>query len=145
MDTETIPDDEDARIDGTQQPEFTTATEDSAGTVPEQAAEPSPEPVFTLRRKNAGADPDIPLTEGIHLVGRDETNAIVLKDPSVSRHHGVIVVKDGTVSVRDLDSKNHTFADGRKVDEEQDLRHGSVVIFGLVAFELVASYGDDKE
>jgi hypothetical protein len=105
----------------------------------------SARPVFTLVRKDAGREYDIELSDGIHLVGRDDTNAIILQDPSVSRHHGVVVVKEGQVSVRDLDSKNHTFADGKKVDKERQLHPGSIVMFGLVAFELVASHRSSEE
>ena len=78
----------------------------------------------------------IPLANGVNLVGRDGTNGIVLADSSVSRHHAVIMVKDGVVTVRDLDSKNHTFLDGVKVEGEARMKHGSTVLFGLVALEL---------
>jgi pSer/pThr/pTyr-binding forkhead associated (FHA) protein len=90
--------------------------------------------VYELVKSGIENGRKITLAEGINLIGRDEANTIVLQDTSVSRHHAVIVVDSGRITVRDLDSKNHTFVDGEQVQDERDLKEGSVVLFGMVSF-----------
>jgi uncharacterized RDD family membrane protein YckC len=41
----------------------------------------------------------------------------VLKDPSVSRNHALLVVQDGQLSVKDLGSTNGSYVNGRRLDE----------------------------
>jgi len=89
-----------------------------------------------VRKGHENASP-VALEEGINLVGRDHSNKIVLPDASVSRHHAVVVVKAGNVSVRDLDSKNNTFVDGERGANETAMQPGSEVMFGLAAFDLL--------
>jgi pSer/pThr/pTyr-binding forkhead associated (FHA) protein len=76
------------------------------------------------------------LVEGINLIGRDATNHIVLQDNSVSRHHAVILVNGVNVTVRDLDSKNHTFVNGEMIESEVMLSLGTQLMIGLMSFEV---------
>lgn len=48
-------------------------------------------------------------------IGREPTNDIELADQRVSRHHAVIWAEAGQWRVRDLDSANGTFIDGKRV------------------------------
>ncbi len=62
-------------------------------------------------------------------IGRSDEGEIVLVDPSVSRAHAVIAIDAGKPVVRDLDSTNGTFVNGRRVASEA-LRDGDELLFG---------------
>lgn len=66
---------------------------------------------------------------GTTRVGRGDENEIVLLDPSVSRAHAIVELDAGEAVVRDLDSTNGTFVNGRRVSVEP-LRDGDVLQFG---------------
>jgi hypothetical protein len=70
------------------------------------------------------------------LVGRDPGCAIVLADPTVSRRHAELEVGDDACHVRDLGSRNGTYAHGRPVTSTR-LHDGDTVTFGLHAVQLV--------
>ena len=55
------------------------------------------------------------MCEGENLVGRAQDCRVVMTDGTVSRHHAIITVYDGVSSIRDLDSKNGTYVDGRRI------------------------------
>jgi predicted component of type VI protein secretion system len=70
-------------------------------------------------------------------VGRGDQNTLVLHDPSVSHTHCEIHVFGDEVIVRDLGSKNGTFAKGVRLHKQQrPLQHGDIVKFGDVAARL---------
>jgi adenylate cyclase len=50
----------------------------------------------------------------------------------VSRHHCMIVQRDGKVFVRDLCSRNGTFVNDQRVADEVELRHGDQILIGSV-------------
>ena len=50
-------------------------------------------------------------------IGRAGDNTIVIDDPAASGHHCVIVRKEGTYTLRDLDSTNGTLLNGAPVGE----------------------------
>jgi hypothetical protein len=54
-------------------------------------------------------------------IGREATNDIELADGRVSRHHAVLWAADGQWQLRDLDSANGTFVDGRRVNGTEQL------------------------
>lgn len=78
-------------------------------------------------------DTVVPLAEGEVSIGRESSNGIAVTDPSVSRKHCQITVRDGTVTVRDLDSRNGTVVNGLPV-EEQLLHHGDQIAAGDSSF-----------
>lgn len=57
-------------------------------------------------------------------IGREPTNDVELADERVSRQHAVLWAADGEWHVRDLDSANGTFVDGRRVAGSMRLPHG---------------------
>ncbi|MEV7781107.1 FHA domain-containing protein [Kitasatospora sp. NPDC088351] len=65
-------------------------------------------------------------------VGRDPTSEIVLDDPRVSWHHAVLRAADGHWLLEDVGSTNGTFADGRRVRQE-DVGPGTRLRFGSQA------------
>jgi len=58
------------------------------------------------------------LVNEIVTVGRHEASDVFLDDVSVSRHHGLFTkTASGRVTVRDLNSLNGTYVNGKRVDE----------------------------
>ena len=51
---------------------------------------------------------EIPLREGVNIIGRDPMAAVRLDFPSVSRRHAQVVVSPDGVTIEDLGSKNGT-------------------------------------
>ncbi len=50
-------------------------------------------------------------------IGRDPSNAVVIDDPLVSRHHARLDLAGETWVLHDLQSRNGTFVDGQRVEE----------------------------
>ena len=69
-------------------------------------------------------------------IGRAKDNDIVLADPTVSRHHAVIILKSESIEVEDLESANGTWADQEKVTERKVLKSGSAIKIGNLHFIL---------
>jgi ABC transport system ATP-binding/permease protein len=67
-------------------------------------------------------------------IGRDASNDVVLSHPNVSRFHAQAVMRDGTVELSDLGSRNGTRLDGEFV-ETASLEPGSEI--GIGPFRLV--------
>jgi hypothetical protein len=53
------------------------------------------------------------------VIGRDPANDIQLADRRVSRVHAVLYAEDGAWKVRDINSSNGTFLDGRRVSRAE--------------------------
>jgi pSer/pThr/pTyr-binding forkhead associated (FHA) protein len=80
-----------------------------------------------------GGGGEYPITRSISI-GRDPRLDVVLDDPTVSRHHAQITVREGTVAIRDLNSTSGTFVNGEPVSRERPLHDGDVVAVGGTAF-----------
>ncbi len=74
---------------------------------------------------------EILLKPGLNRLGRVEDNDFQIRDDSVSSHHCEIELKDGVVTVRDLNSTNGTFIDGQPV-QQAVLHPGQVLCLGTV-------------
>ena len=70
------------------------------------------------------------LTEGEHVLGRDEGVSIRIDARGVSRRHARIVVRAGRSSLEDLDSKNGTFCGDDRVTSTRTLKDGDVIGLG---------------
>lgn len=88
---------------------------------------------------NPGTDSawEIPLSEGVHSIGRSEENAVVLDHETVSRHHAEILVSGGRVLLRDCGSTAGSFVGGELV-EEATLSPGTRFRLGQVELELAS-------
>ncbi|MGH9315460.1 MAG: FHA domain-containing protein [Vicinamibacterales bacterium] len=73
-----------------------------------------------------------PLAEGSNIVGRDRDCDVCIDSSTVSRRHARIVVTNGQATIEDLDSKNGTSVDGRKVKNPVALEEGAQVRVGSV-------------
>lgn len=70
-------------------------------------------------------------------VGRARNHDIVLRHRSVSKFHGSIELDDeGRLFVRDANSSNHTFVNGRQVSDRAELHPGDTIQFGSVEAHL---------
>ncbi len=67
--------------------------------------------------------------EGTSRIGRSDENDIVLNDPSISRTHAAVEISGGGAMLRDLDSTNGTFLNGRRIRAEA-LRDGDELQLG---------------
>lgn len=53
-------------------------------------------------------------------IGRNPTNDIIINNPNVSSNHAVIIIEDtGEIILRDLNSTNGTFVNGKKIKEKR--------------------------
>ena len=75
-------------------------------------------------------------------VGRVEDNAFQIPEGSVSSHHCEILIKNGQVSVKDLNSTNGTFINGQQVAGEAPLKPGQILRLGTIEMRLES--GDGK-
>ncbi|MBV8639171.1 MAG: FHA domain-containing protein [Candidatus Eremiobacteraeota bacterium] len=64
------------------------------------------------------------------VIGRGCDVQLVLADPEVSRRHARLETQDGTVFLRDLESSNGTFLNGRRLTSAIELREGDEVDVG---------------
>ena len=77
-----------------------------------------------------------PLADSIYLltdselrIGRDPSNSLAIGDLSLSRRHCVLVCEADSYTLRDLDSRNGTFVNGRVISKKQ-LNHGDQISIG---------------
>jgi pSer/pThr/pTyr-binding forkhead associated (FHA) protein len=93
--------------------------------------------LFVEFRTTKGGDQTVRLKEGENSVGRLSSADVMIDNPSISRHHAVIVVRGDTVLVRDAGSRNGTFVDEQKVEQETEVPSTAEVRFGLVRAVMV--------
>ncbi len=77
-------------------------------------------------------------------VGRLSGLALTLSSESVSKEHAELFLREGTIHVRDLGSKNGTFVNGERVGEAP-LREGDILHFAQVEFRLGRQEIDPEE
>lgn len=64
------------------------------------------------------------------VVGRENSNDLVLKDPEVSRRHARITYQGGRYFVEDLNSTNGTFLNEQRLQGQMPLSHADVIRLG---------------
>jgi pSer/pThr/pTyr-binding forkhead associated (FHA) protein len=84
--------------------------------------------------------------EGPLLVGRDENMVnLVISDSYISRTHAAIFKEGGRFFLQDLNSKNGTYLNGKKLDSGQisdrPLQNGDRIGFNVVEFIFVVPEG----
>lgn len=76
----------------------------------------------------------IPLMEGVNVIGRAPDAAIQIDSPSLSRYHARIVVTQGEATLEDMSSKNGTVLNGERVStptllaDDSEIRLGAIVL-----------------
>ena len=76
------------------------------------------------------------LIDGVTSLGRHDDCLIRVRSSQVSRRHCEIYKHDGTLMIRDLDSSNGTFVNGKRVQGRQALSPGDVLTIGTVTFSV---------
>lgn len=66
------------------------------------------------------------------IIGRGLDDGLVILDPTTSRRHAALELRDGAWWLRDFGSANGTYVEGRRIDGETRLRDGDQVRFGEV-------------
>ena len=74
---------------------------------------------------------EIRLKPGLNRLGRTEDNDFQISDDSISSHHCQIELKDGVITVWDLNSTNGTFLDGQPI-QQAALHPGQILCLGTV-------------
>jgi hypothetical protein len=92
-----------------------------------------PELLGRLIPKGEEQKPGYLLSKEVVYLGRDVKNDILLNDESVSRRHAQIVRQSEGFLLRDLGSKNGTFINNLRV-EEQMLKNDDILTFGNLYF-----------
>jgi pSer/pThr/pTyr-binding forkhead associated (FHA) protein len=80
----------------------------------------------------------IHLKEGENTVGRITGSDILIDDASISRNHAVVIVRAGKVTIRDLQSKNGTFVEEKKIVVDTEVEPDTPLRFGLVKASVIA-------
>ncbi|MFO0891398.1 MAG: FHA domain-containing protein [Isosphaeraceae bacterium] len=79
--------------------------------------------------------PTIHLTKTMTLVGRQDCCDVRIGSSRISRCHCCLVIEDGEVIVRDLNSTNGTHVNGRPV-ASSPLLHGDVLAIGHLKYRV---------
>ena len=85
--------------------------------------------------RSRGAKQTLVLEELPVVVGREPDADICLEDSWVSRQHCQFGESDGSLTVRDLDSRNGTFVNGCRVSDTE-LAPGDVLTIGTASFQV---------
>jgi HD-GYP domain-containing protein (c-di-GMP phosphodiesterase class II) len=90
-----------------------------------------------------GATAEISLSDdNKFIIGRlTSKNGLALIDNRVSKQHAEIFKKDNDLFVRDLKSTNGTYADGKRIVQEQKVRIGMLLKVGTTIMEVVSEGG----
>jgi pSer/pThr/pTyr-binding forkhead associated (FHA) protein len=89
-------------------------------------------PFFLTPFWGGANSPRYPVSGVAITVGRSERAQIVLREPSVSREHARLSVREGEVWIEDLRSKHGTFVNSRRISDPTHLEPGDILVFGLV-------------
>jgi len=79
------------------------------------------------------------LNTGENLLGRDPRATVYIEHPSVSRRHARISLDPTRAVLEDLESRNGTFVEGRKVDVDApiEIHDGAIIGLGPIAMTFV--------
>lgn len=79
----------------------------------------------------------IRLTDDETVIGRGEGAKIRISSDDVSRHHCCLIVHGNSIIVRDLESRNGTFVNGRPIEGEMLLNPGGLLAVGPLVLRLL--------
>lgn len=77
------------------------------------------------------------LDKGENLLGRDQEARVHVDHPSVSRRHARVSIDSTSAVLEDLNSRNGTFLDGRRIEAPAEIHHGAIIGLGPITLTLV--------
>ncbi len=77
------------------------------------------------------------LAAGENLLGRDTTARVCIDHASVSRRHARITLQSDRAILEDLESRNGTFLNGRRIDTPVEIGHGAIIGLGPITLTVV--------
>lgn len=83
----------------------------------------------------------IPLNQAKFLLGREKDCHFRTSSSLVSRHHCVVKRDEYSVRIRDLNSRNGTFVNSRRIEGEVALMDGDVVQIGDITLQVTIKDG----
>lgn len=78
------------------------------------------------------------------VLGRSPECDVILDAAAVSRRHVILTEKSDQFFVEDLGSRNGTYVNGQRVENEAKLNHGDQLLICDLLFELVNPRGDQR-
>ncbi|MBZ0114675.1 MAG: sigma 54-interacting transcriptional regulator, partial [Thermoanaerobaculia bacterium] len=85
------------------------------------------------------------LGRGENVVGSHPSCEVTIDDPSISRHHAIVVVARDAIEVADLGSENGTRVDGVRIYGQQNVKPGAILTLGKRDFLLEDIDDEDIE
>ena len=73
---------------------------------------------------------EIPLYEGVNVLGRDPSAGVLIDHETVSRRHATLTVQASSAVLEDLASKNGTFVGETRLTDRAPLEDGATFILG---------------
>lgn len=70
-------------------------------------------------------------------IGRKEDNIVAIDDPFISNYHASLFVKEERLFIKDMNSTNGTFKNGKMVRNEEELADGDVLKIGRLVFKVI--------
>jgi len=78
------------------------------------------------------------LTEPVTRIGRGLQADLTLENPTVSRRHAIVVLRDDGALLLDDNSLNGTWCNGERVDDRVALHDGDVIQVGAATLRYMA-------
>lgn len=78
-----------------------------------------------------------PLGAAEILIGRHHAADIYLSDQAVSRFHALLVLRDGSWRIEDLQSADGTYVNGKRIRAPHMLRQNDVIRIGESSFTVI--------
>jgi pSer/pThr/pTyr-binding forkhead associated (FHA) protein len=78
----------------------------------------------------------VTVTRSPFLIGRADDCDLRPALNYVSRYHCKLTMKGSHLFVRDLESRNGTFVNGKRIEVDHTLRHGDVIALGPLLYEI---------
>ncbi len=86
---------------------------------------------------------EIPLKKDEFVIGRAADCTLRAGSDAISRRHCAIIVERTRILVRDLGSRNGTFVNDQRIEEDAELKSGDEVRVGPLRFQVLANRGLD--
>jgi len=84
--------------------------------------------------KKDGSQKPFSVPSSTIVLGRRHDCDLQIPLASVSRRHCQLVLNNNTVKIRDLDSRNGTFLNGERINDETNLKAGDYIKVGSLMF-----------